>query len=149
MSHALPREWFGTSIRNDGMRREKSRPRLWSIAAYLGAIALPLAALLFYFWQGVQVIRVGYEIDQLSRGYQVLQNERNRLAMELSSLESLDTVEKLAKKDLGMVFPALDQVVVVRESTVRAAPPSTPPPPDEQSVGSDLLATLRKIAGGR
>ena len=148
MSHALPREWFGTSIRNDGMRREKSRARLWSIAAYLGAIALPLAALLFHFWQGVQVIRVGYEIDQLSRGYQVLQNERNRLAMELSSLESLDTVEKLAKKDLGMVFPALDQVVVVRESTVRAAPPSTPPP-DEQSVGSDLLATLRKIAGGR
>ena len=148
MSHALPREWFGTSIRNDGMRREKSRPRLWSIAAYLGAIALPLAGLLFYFWQGVQVIRVGYEIDQLSREYQVLQNERNRLAVELSSLESLGTVEKLAERDLGMVFPSLDQVVVVRESTVRAAPPSAPPP-DEQSVGSDLLAALRKIAGGR
>jgi len=149
MSHALPREWFGTSIRNDGMRREKSRPRLWSIAAYLGAIALPLAVLLFYFWQGVQVIRVGYEIDQLSREYQVLQNERNRLAVELSSLESLSTVENLAERDLGMVFPSLDQVVVVRESTVQAAPPSAPPPTDEQSVGSDLLATLRKIAGGR
>jgi cell division protein FtsL len=131
------------------MRREKSRLRLWSIAAYLGAIALPLAALLFYFWQGVQVIRVGYEIDQLTREYQVLQNERNRLAVELSSLESLDTVEKLAVRDLGMVFPALDQVVVVRESVVRAVPPAAPPPPEEQPVGKDLLATLRKIAGGR
>ena len=149
MSHALPREWFGTSIRNDGMRREKSRLRLWSIAAYLGAIALPLAAVLFYFWQGVQVIRVGYEIDQLSREYQVLQNERNRLAVELSSLESLDTVEKLAERDLDMVFPSLEQVVVVRESTVQAVPPAAPPPSDEQSVGSDLLAALRKIAGGR
>ena len=149
MSHALPREWFGTSIRNDGMRREKSRLRLWSIAAYLGAIALPLAALLFYFWQGVQVIRVGYEINQLTREYQVLQNERNRLAVELSSLESLDTVQKLAERDLGMVFPALDQVVVVRESVVRAAPPAAPSPPEEQPVGNDLLATLRKIAGGR
>ena len=149
MSHALPREWFGTSIRNDGMRREKSRLRLWSIAAYLGAIAIPLAALLFYFWQGVQVIRVGYEIDQLSREYQVLQNERNRLAVELSSLESLDTVQKLAERDLGMVVPALDQVVVVRESVVRAAPPAAPQPPEEQPVGNDLLATFRKIAGGR
>ncbi len=148
MSHALPREWFGTSIRNDGMRREKSRPRLWNIAAYLGAIALPLAVLLFYFWQGVQVIRIGYEIDQLSREYQVLQNERNRLAVELSSLESLVTVEKLAERDLGMVFPALDQVVVVRESTVRAEPPPAPSP-GEQSAGSDVLATLRKIVGGR
>ena len=149
MSHALPREWFGTSIRNDGMRREKSRLRLWNIVAYLGAIALPLAVLLFYFWQGVQVIRVGYEIDQLSREYQVLQNERNRLAVELSSLESLDTVKKLAERDLGMVFPALEQVVVVRESVVRAEPPAAPPPPEEQPVGNDLLATLRKIAGGR
>jgi cell division protein FtsL len=148
MSHALPREWFGTSIRNDGMKREKSRPRLWGVVAYLGAIALPLAVLLFYFWQGVQVIRIGYEIDQLSREYQGLQNERNRLAVELSSLESLVTVEKLAERDLGMVFPSLDQVVVVRESAVRATPPAAPPP-DEQSVGSDLLATFRKIAGGR
>jgi cell division protein FtsL len=148
MSHALPREWFGTSIRNDGLRREKSRPRIWSIAAYLGAITLPLAALLFFFWQGVQVIRIGYEIDQLSREHQGLQNERNRLTMELSSLESLVTVEKLAERDLGMVFPALDQVVVVRESPVRAAPAAATPP-DEPSVGSDLLAAFRKIAAGR
>jgi hypothetical protein len=69
--------------------------------------------------------------------------------VELSSLESLVTVEKLAERDLGMVFPSLDQVVVVRESAVRATPPSAPPSIDEQSVGSDLLATLRKIAGGR
>jgi len=48
-----------------------------------------------------------------------------------------------------MVFPTLDQLVVGRESTGRATPPPHPPPPDEESVGNDLLATLRKIAGGR
>jgi cell division protein FtsB len=119
MSHALPREWFGTSIRNDGLKREKARMRLGSMAAYLLAAAVPVAALLFYILQGVQVIRTGYEIDQLRREHQTLQAERDQLVVELASLQSLDVVAELAVRDLGMVPLTPEQVVTVKVPEAR------------------------------
>jgi len=120
MSHALPREWFGASIRNDGVRREKERVRFSAIAVYLAAVAVPVAALLFYILQGVQVIRTGYEIDQLRQRHQALQAERDRLAVELASLQSLDVVARLAARDLGMVPLDPERVITVRVETSAA-----------------------------
>jgi cell division protein FtsL len=119
MSHALPREWFGASIRNDGLKREKARMRLGSIAAYLLVVAVPVAALLFYILQGVQVIRAGYEIDQFRREHQALQAERDQLVVELASLQNLDVVAELAVRDLGMVLLTPEQVVTVRVPETR------------------------------
>jgi hypothetical protein len=62
----------------------------------------------------VQVIRTGYEIEQLRGRLQSLQAERGRLEVELASLNSLEAVEKLAMNELGMVQPGLEQIVVVR-----------------------------------
>ena len=146
MSHALPREWFGASIRNDGLRREKALFRPLSILVYLAVVALPLLALLFYIWQGVQVIRTGYEIDQLRRAHLSLQAERSRLEVELASLENLAAVETLAMRDLGMVYPGPGQVVVVREVKTGEGPSAPPPGREEVGEGeSRLLVFLRKV----
>ena len=146
MSQALPREWFAASIRNDGLRREKVLFRPRSVLAYLAVVALPLLALLFYIWQGVQVIRIGYEIDQLRRAHLNLQAERGRLEVELASLENLAAVETLALRDLGMVYPGPDQIVVVREEKPPAAPEAPPlPGGGETAEKSRLLVFLRKV----
>jgi cell division protein FtsB len=148
MSHALPREWFGTSIRNDGLKREKARMRLGSIAAYLLAAAVPVAALLFYILQGVQVIRTGYEIDQLRRGLQAFQAERDQLVVELASLQSLDVVAELAVRDLGMVRLAPEQVVTVKVPAARkeSAAGHVQGEEEEKRVQRGLSAWVRTIA---
>lgn len=147
MSHALPREWFGASIRNDGVRREKESFRFSSIAVYLAAVAVPVAALLFYILQGVQVIRTGYEIDQLRQQHQALQAERDRLAVELASLQSLDVVARLAARDLGMVPLNPERVITVRVET--AAEGNTAPRPAEveriRPERKGLAAWLRRV----
>jgi cell division protein FtsL len=147
MSHALPREWFGTSIRNDGVRREKERLRFGSIAVYLAAAAVPVAALLFYNLQGVQVIRTGYEIDRLRQQHQVMQAERDRLAVELASLQNLDVVASLAARDLGMVPLAPDQVITVRVEP-SAAGGTLPRLEKKEEIRPDrkgLAAWLRRV----
>jgi cell division protein FtsL len=147
MSHALPREWFGASIRNDGVRREKESFRFSSIAVYLVAVAVPVAALLFYILQGVQVIRTGYEIDQLRQQHQALQAERDRLAVELASLQSLDVVARLAARDLGMVPLDPERVITVRIETTAAG--NTAPRPAEveriRPARKGLAAWLRRV----
>ena len=147
MSHALPREWFGTSIRNDGVRREKALVRFSSIAIYLAAVAVPVAALLFYILQGVQVIRTGYEIDQLRQQHHALQAERDRLAVELASLQSLDVVARLAARDLGMVPLGPDRVITVRVET-SATGNTVPRLEERKEIRPDregLTAWLRRV----
>lgn len=146
MSHALPREWFGTSIRNDSLKREKAPFRARSILAYLAAASVPLGALLFYIWLGVHVIRNGYEIDQLRHDHQTFQAERDRLKVELASLQNLDVVETLALRDLDMVYPEPGQVVVVREVSAGPALPRDPSSAEERAAPKDkLLVFLRKV----
>ena len=147
MSLALPREWFGSSIRNDGLKREKARLRMGSAVMYILVAAMPAAALLFYILQGVQVIRAGYEIDELRRNLQALQAERDQLDVELASLETLDSLETLARRDLGMVQPLPEQVVSVRLPDREAPVPEAGSRQDSAGTPrkTGLFAFLRSI----
>jgi cell division protein FtsL len=115
MPRALPREWYGGEIRNAGVRREKVRPSRRALAAWATATLVLLGCLLLYVTQGIQVIRMGYEIDRLQNRYREVKAERQRLEVELASMQELATVQREAVERLGMVFPEAGQVVVVRE----------------------------------
>ena len=147
MSHALPREWFGASIRNDGVRREKERFKLSSVAVYLLAAAVPVAALLFYILQGVQVIRTGYEIDQLRQEHHALQAERDRLEVELASLQNLSVVARLAERDLGMAPLPPERVITVTAAASAAEGIAAKPEEREEvlSEGKGLGAWLGRV----
>jgi cell division protein FtsL len=75
-----------------------------------------LGSLLLYVTQGIQVIGMGYEIDRLQNNFRAVKAERERLEVELASLQELATVQREAVERLGMVFPEAGQVVVVRET---------------------------------
>jgi hypothetical protein len=70
--------------------------------------------------QGIQVIRMGYEIDRTQKRLREVKVERERLEVELASFQDLATVQREALERLGMVFPEAGQVVVVRANA--AAP---------------------------
>ena len=114
MQRALPREWYGEGIRNAGVERERVRLDGRTVLAWAAALAVLLGSLLLYVTQGIQVIRMGYEIDALQDRYRVLKAERGRLEVELASLRGLQAIERDAVERLGMVFPEPGQVIVVR-----------------------------------
>ena len=121
MPRALPREWYGGEIRNAGVRREKVRPSRRALAAWATATLVLLGSLLLYVTQGIQVIRMGYEIDRLQNRYREVKAERQRLEVELASVQELATVQREAVERLGMVLPEPGQVVVVRGGAGAAA----------------------------
>ena len=116
MQRALPREWCGSEITNGGVRRERSHLSRGAIILWLLATSVLLGSLLLYVTQGIQVIRMGYEIDRIQNRFREVKVERERLEVELASLQDLATVQREAVGRLGMVFPEAGQVVVVRAS---------------------------------
>ena len=113
MPRALPREWCGSEITNGGVRRERSRLSRGAMIVWVVATSVLLGSLLLYVTQGIQVIRMGYEIDRVQNRFREVKAERERLEVELASLQDLATVQREAVERLGMVFPEAGQVVVV------------------------------------
>jgi cell division protein FtsL len=126
MPQALPREWYGSEIRNVGVRREKLRLGRGPLLVWFLATLVLLGSLLLYVTQGIQVIRMGYEIDRIQNRFRVVKAERERLEVELASLQELATVQREAVERLGMVFPEAGQVVVVRSGAAAPLALATP-----------------------
>jgi len=75
---------------------------------------LLLLGLLFYVWQHIQVVRLGYEIERLKGERTALIQRERELSLEVAQLKSLKRVEEIAKGDLGLTSPTPGQVVFVQ-----------------------------------
>lgn len=74
---------------------------------------LVLAALLYVFLH-IQVVRLGYEVEQLRRERAALVEQGKVLALEVGALRAVKRVDGIARGELGMVTPEPGQVIVVR-----------------------------------
>ncbi|MBA2251655.1 MAG: cell division protein FtsL [Nitrospirales bacterium] len=79
----------------------------------LTALAV-LSVLLLYVWERVDVVQVGYHIEQLKSKKVALERERDELRLKVSTLSSPDRIAKAATEKLGMVPPQQGQVRLVR-----------------------------------
>lgn len=84
-----------------------------------------LSLLLLYVWERVDIVQVGYRIEQLKIKKQALERERDELRVKVSALTSPERIARLATDKLGMIPPQQGQVKVVKlepEWPVRTAP---------------------------
>ncbi len=91
---------------NARLVREKDRARaheLRKLALYGAAIVVPL---LVYVWQRVDFIRLSYKVEALNRERQELQERSKQLTVERSLLLSPDRIERVARRQMGLVDPA-------------------------------------------
>jgi cell division protein FtsL len=79
----------------------------------LTALAV-LSVLLLYVWERVDVVQVGYHIEQLKSKKVSLERERDELRLKVSMLTSPDRIAKAATERLGMLPPQQGQVRLVR-----------------------------------
>lgn len=70
-----------------------------------------IAALsLIYIWSRVQIVRYGYEINDLKIEQRLLAEENRQIQLELSTLKSPQRIERIAKDKLHMTTPGVDQI---------------------------------------
>ncbi len=84
------------------------KPVLWTLL-----IAGLSGVFLFYVWGKVDIVRVGYELDALSKQKAALEQEYDRLRVRLSQLRAPDRIALEATTNLGMQRPGPRQVVLV------------------------------------
>jgi cell division protein FtsL len=110
-------------IRNNPIVREVDETRqreLWKSAAIAGFLVL---VLLFSAWQHYQLLRHGYEVEQMQHDRATEQEAARQLRLEIETLRSPKRIEALATGQLHLVAPTQDEAIVI-ERVVPADPPA-------------------------
>jgi len=91
---------------NARLVKEKDRARARELRRLLLCGAAIVVPLLVYVWQRVEFLRVSYEVEALKKERQQIQEQNKQLTVERSFLLSPDRIERLARKELGLVDPS-------------------------------------------
>ena len=78
--------------------------------------------LMIYVGGKVQIMRIGYHINELEKQKKELEQANRALQIEASSLSSPARIEEIAVHRLGMVRPAKENIIVVKRR--QAEPPT-------------------------
>ena len=73
---------------------------------------LCLVVLLCLAWQQFEVVRRGYEREQLRKEIKHLTEISRQLKLERATLRSPQRIDLIARKQLGLISPSFDQIVV-------------------------------------
>jgi cell division protein FtsL len=101
-------------------RRAFLRLDLWRAVVVLGLLCL---GILFYVWQHIQVLRLGYALEGLRAQRATLLQENRTLTLEMARLTALSRVEAIARARLEMETPRPGQVIVLPEPAQPGAGP--------------------------
>jgi len=100
-------------VRNNPIVRELDEARhreMWKTVAIAGFLVL---VLLFSAWQHFELLRHGYEIEEMQRQRAAEEETTRRLKLEIETLKSPARIEKLATQKLHLVAPGRDEAVVI------------------------------------
>jgi cell division protein FtsL len=109
-------------VRNNPIVREVDEARqreLWKSVAIAGFLVL---VLLFSAWQHFELLRHGYQIEEMQRLRSAEEEAGRRLRLEIDTLKSPKRIEALATERLHLVTPSRDEAIVI-ERVVPAEPP--------------------------
>jgi cell division protein FtsL len=110
-------------VRNNPIVREvdESRQReLWTSIAVAGFLVL---VLLVSAWQHFELLRHGYQVEELQRQRTAEDDIARRLRLEIDTLKAPQRIEALATQQLHLVTPTRDEAIVI-ERVVQAEPPA-------------------------
>jgi cell division protein FtsL len=109
-------------VRNNPIVREVDEERqreLWKTVGVAGFLVL---VLLFSAWQHFELLRHGYQTEELQRQRSAEEETGRRLRLEIDTLKSPQRIEALAGQ-LHLVTPSQDEAIVI-ERVLPADPPT-------------------------
>jgi cell division protein FtsL len=133
---------FEKRIVNQNVVREADGRSIRDYIVVTALAALFLFGLFVYGWQHYQWIQFGYRIQEAQKKREHLVEMGQQLRLERAALRSLQRIDLMARRDLGMILPLPGQVVTLRADAPMTIPPSQTPqtiPPLQATVQSGSL----------
>lgn len=96
-------------------RRIKRRINLNPLPIKILLSLLVIMSFLLVVWQRTQVLRLGYQLERMEATKKELLKENKGLLLEVSSLSSLERVEKIASDHLGLKAPDRKKIYIVKK----------------------------------
>lgn len=78
------------------------------------AFLVLLVTILVYTWSHMHITQLKYDIAREMKKKEALQEENNKLKVEISMLRSPQRVESIARAKLGMNHPDKEQVIILK-----------------------------------
>jgi cell division protein FtsL len=110
-------------VRNNPIVREVDKARQRELWQSVGVASVLVLGLLFSAWQHFELLRHGYQLEQLQRERGAEEETGRQLRLELETLQTPDRIERLATERLHLVAPVQGEAFVI-ERTQPAAPPA-------------------------
>ncbi len=104
-------------VRNNPIVREIDEERHKELWQSVGIGVVLVLVLMFSAWQHFELLRHGYEVEQMQHE-RAAEDEINRhLRLEIETLRAPQRIEKLAVERLGMKAPAAGDAIVLERVT--------------------------------
>jgi cell division protein FtsL len=110
-------------VRNNPIVREVDEARQLELWKSVGVAAFLVLVLLFSAWQHFELLRHGYQIEEMKRERAAEEETGRRLRLEVDTLRSPKRIETVATEQLHLVTPTRDEAIVI-ERVVPADPPA-------------------------
>jgi len=110
-------------VRNNPIVREVDETRQRELWKSMGIAGFLVLALLFSAWQHFEILRHGYQTEELQRQRAAEEDISRRLRLEIETLKSPKRIESLATTRLHLVAPSRDEAIVL-ERVQPADPPA-------------------------
>ena len=110
-------------VRNNPIVREVDEARQRELWESVGVAGFLVLVLLVSAWQHFELLRHGYQVEQMQREKAAEQEIGRRLRLEIDTLKSPKRIEALATERLRLVTPSRDDAIVI-ERVIPADPPA-------------------------
>jgi cell division protein FtsL len=110
-------------VRNNPIVREVDEEKQRELWKSVGVAGFLVVVLLFSAWQHFELLRHGYQVEELQRQRTGEEDTARRLRLEIETLKSPKRIETLATRQLHLVAPSRDEAIVI-ERVVPADPPA-------------------------
>jgi cell division protein FtsL len=111
-------------VRNNPIVREIDEDKQRELWKSVGIAGFLVVVLLFSAWQHFELLRHGYQVEELKRQRAAEEETARRLRLEIETLRSPTRIEALATQQLHLVAPSRDEADVI-ERVVPADPPAS------------------------
>ena len=110
-------------VRNNPIVREIDQARQRDLWKSMAVAAVLVLVVLFWAWQHFELLRHGYQVEQMERERAGEEALTRQLRLEVETLKSPKRIETLAIERLHLTAPARDEAIVI-ERVLPADPPA-------------------------
>jgi cell division protein FtsL len=112
-------------VRNNPIIREVDVARHREMWRSLAIGVFLVAVLLFSAWQHFELLRHGYQLEDLQKALAAEDDTTSHLRLEIEAFRSPERIQAIATRRLHMKEPGPDDAVVVERTVAPAVPPTS------------------------